>query len=118
LAVRIVSELAERPGAEYDTESWHGEVDVGVRVLLKTVGQHGFELGDLPVELGDDRDRGACRGGERVSDGVGSGRQEELVSRAGTSRTTSPPAAPPSTAVDRGPADRALGRGAGIHPDS
>ena len=34
-----VSELAQHPGAEYITESWQGEVDVGVRVLLKMVGE-------------------------------------------------------------------------------
>ena len=57
---RVVPELAEHPGAEDDTESWLGAVDVGVRVLLKNVAQLLYERGDLPVEFGDDRDR---RGG-------------------------------------------------------
>ena len=38
--VRVVPELTEHPGAEDDTESWLGEVDVGVRVLLKMVGRN------------------------------------------------------------------------------
>src|SRR5699024_9927446 len=41
-----IPELAEHPGAEHITESWHGEVDVGVRVLLTMVGQVVFELCD------------------------------------------------------------------------
>lgn len=42
-----------------------GEVDVGVRVLLGTVFQHGFEIGDLAVRLADDRHRRPRRGRER-----------------------------------------------------
>ena len=54
ITVRVVPELAEHPGAEYITESWYGEVDVGVRVLLKMGTQFGFESGDLRVEFGND----------------------------------------------------------------
>ena len=50
------------------TESWQGEVDVGVRVCLKMVGQRGFELADVAVQLGDDADRGAGGSGERHGD--------------------------------------------------
>jgi hypothetical protein len=35
VAVRVVPELTEPPGAEDDTKSWQGAVDVGVRVHLK-----------------------------------------------------------------------------------
>src|SRR5271156_3528453 len=64
VSVRVVPELTEHPGAENDTESWQGEVDVGVRVCLKMLGQRDLELGDLAVELDDDGDRGAGGGGE------------------------------------------------------
>ena len=72
----VVPELAEHPGAEHITESWLGEVDVGVRVLLKMGRQLGLEVADLAVQLTDDRYRGLCRGGEGGYDGIRSG---ELV---------------------------------------
>jgi hypothetical protein len=34
VAIRVVPELTEHPGAEDDTKSWQGAVDVGVRVCL------------------------------------------------------------------------------------
>src|SRR5690606_13426645 len=64
VAVRIVSELCEHPGAEDDTESWQGEVDVGVRVLFKMGSQLGLEGSDLLVERSEDRDLGSGRRGE------------------------------------------------------
>ena len=51
-------QLTEHPGAEDDTKSWQGAVDVGVRVLLKMVSQSGFKVADLLVELDHDVDRG------------------------------------------------------------
>jgi hypothetical protein len=54
VAVRVVPELTEHPGAEHNTKSWQGAVDVGVRVRL----QRGLELGDLIVELSDDMNSG------------------------------------------------------------
>ena len=54
VAIRVVAEFTEHPGAEDDTKSWQGAVDVGVRVCLKTVGQGGLEVGELAVEFGDD----------------------------------------------------------------
>ncbi len=60
VSVRVVPELTEHPGAEDDTKSWQGAVDVGVRVCLKMVGQHCFEVADLVVQFGDDMD---CGGG-------------------------------------------------------
>jgi len=71
--VRVVPELTEHPGAEHDTESWRGEVDVGVRVCLKMCRQLCFEVSDLTVEFGDDADCGAAGGGDR-------GRGGELLS--------------------------------------
>ena len=65
VAVRVVPELTEHPGAEYDTKSWQGAVDVGVRVRLKMGGQRGLELDDLIVEFGDDMHRGGGGGAER-----------------------------------------------------
>src|SRR6267378_4191952 len=46
---RVVPELTEHPGAEDDTKSWQGAVDVGVRVCLKMCRQLGLEVGDLAV---------------------------------------------------------------------
>jgi hypothetical protein len=62
--------VVEGPMAEDDTESWQGELDVGVRVCLKMRRQFSFEVGDLMVQLGDDADcgpggRGEC-GGDRL----------------------------------------------------
>ena len=68
VSVRVVPELTEHPGAEYDTKSWQGAVDVGVRVCLKMGGQAGLELSDLAVELGDDAHLGAGGGAERRGD--------------------------------------------------
>ena len=51
-------ELTEHPGAEHNTESWQGEVDVGVRVCLKMCHQFGLEVTDLVVQLDDDANRG------------------------------------------------------------
>ena len=73
VSVRVVPELTEHPGAEDDTKSWQGEVDVGVRVCLKMCRQFGFEVADLAVEFGDDADRGAGGGGERGGDRGGCG---------------------------------------------
>src|SRR4051812_12499974 len=69
--VRVVPELTEHPGAEYDTKSWQGAVDVGVRVFLKMLGQHCLEFGDLSVQCRDDMDRGRRGGSERRSHGSG-----------------------------------------------
>ena len=72
VAIRVVPELTEHPGAEDDTKSWQGAVDVGVRVCLKMLGQGGFEVGDLAVEFGDDahgRGGGGERGGDRGAGG-------------------------------------------------
>jgi hypothetical protein len=61
------------PGAEDDTKSWQGEVDVGVRVCFKMRGQFGFKVGDLAVELDDDAHRGTGGRGECGGDRRGSG---------------------------------------------
>src|SRR5260370_39524379 len=50
----VVTELGQSPGAEDTTESRQTEVDLGVRVRLKTRGQLLLEGGDLLVELFDD----------------------------------------------------------------
>jgi hypothetical protein len=68
VAVGVVPELTKHPGAEDDTKSWQGEVDVGVRVCLKMCRQFGFEVGDLTVQFDDDADRGADGCGECGSD--------------------------------------------------
>ena len=57
VAVRVVPELREHPGAEDDTESGQTEVDASVRVLLKTVCQGGLQLVDLGVQRGDHPDQ-------------------------------------------------------------
>src|SRR5712691_11417777 len=54
----VITELGHSPGAEDNTESRQTEVDLGVRVLLKTRGQLLLEGCDLQVELFDD-----CHGG-------------------------------------------------------
>src|SRR5712692_2758751 len=54
----VITELGHSPGAEDNTESRQTEVDLGVRVLLKTRGQLLLEGCDLLVELFDD-----CHGG-------------------------------------------------------
>lgn len=66
-------ELTEHPGAEYDTKSWQGAVDVGVRVRLKMVGQHDLKLDDLVVELSDDMHRRGGGGPERSGGRIGCG---------------------------------------------
>ena len=73
VTVGVVPELAERPGAEDDTESWQGEVDVGVRVLLKTVFEGDLKLGDLAVQFADDGHGGSGRGCERLGQHRGGG---------------------------------------------
>ena len=73
VAVRVVPELTEHPGAEHDTESWLGEVDVGVRVCLKMCRQFGLEVADLTVQFDDDADRGAGGRGECGGDRGGRG---------------------------------------------
>src|SRR5882757_3451240 len=73
VAVRVVPELTEHPGAEDDTKSWQGAVDVGVRVCLKMCRQFGFEVGDLTVQLDDDADRGPGGRGECGGDCGGGG---------------------------------------------
>ena len=77
--VRVVPELTEHPGAEHDTESWRGEVDVGVRVCLKMCRQLCFEVSDLTVEFGDDADCGAAGGGDRGRGGELLGAQRKSV---------------------------------------
>src|SRR5277367_3995962 len=76
VTVRVVPELTEHPGAEDDTKSWQGAVDVGVRVCLKMCRQFGLEVGDLAVQLDDDADRGPGGRGERGGD---RGRGGELL---------------------------------------
>src|ERR1700722_7278649 len=73
VSVRVVPELTEHPGAEDDTKSWQGEVDVGVRVCLKMCGQFGLEFADLAVELDDDAHCGTGGRGECGGDRRGSG---------------------------------------------
>jgi len=48
-SVRVASETAEHLGAEDDTDSGQGQVDVGVRVLLRMRGQSWLQLGDLSI---------------------------------------------------------------------
>ena len=43
ITVRVVPELGQHPGAERHPQSWQGTDDLGVRVLLKTVGQFGLD---------------------------------------------------------------------------
>jgi hypothetical protein len=61
VAVRLVAELAQHPGAEDDPQSWQGTDHLCVRVLLKTR----FELlgqgSDLDDQGGDDRQAGRHR---------------------------------------------------------
>src|SRR5882757_3895455 len=73
VAVRVVPELTEHPGAEDDTKSWQGAVDVGVRVCLKMRREFSFQIGDLVVEFGDDADCSAGAGPERSGHGGGCG---------------------------------------------
>src|ERR1700686_430227 len=55
----VITELGHSPGAEDKTESRQTEVDLGVRVQLKTRGQLLLESCDLQVELFD---HGHCGG--------------------------------------------------------
>ena len=57
IAFGVVPELTERPGAEHFTESWLGEVDPGVRVLLKAGSEVCFEFADVAVQFSDDTDQ-------------------------------------------------------------
>ena len=96
--------LQRYTGAEYITESWQGEVDVGVRVLLKMVGETGLEVGDLPVQLTDDPDRGGGGRGERgrhrlgCAQVLGAQRRGDL---AGFGVEVALPAGPPQGGSDR-----------------
>src|ERR1700709_1221406 len=71
--VRVVPELTEHPGAEHNTKSWQGAVDVGVRVFLKMVGQNCLEFLDLTVQCRDDMNRCSRGGSERGSHRRGRG---------------------------------------------
>src|SRR5918996_692058 len=71
IAVRVISELSERPGAEDDAKSGKTAQDLGVRVLLKMASQLGLERGDLAVELADDRHRGANDRAEGICECAG-----------------------------------------------
>lgn len=73
VASGVVPELTEHPGAEHNTKSWQGAVDVGVRVCLKMCRQFGFQIADLVVELDDDADCGAGGRRERGADRGSSG---------------------------------------------
>lgn len=68
VAFGVVSELCEHPGAEDDTESWQGKVDVGVRVFIKMVGQLCFEFSDLGVQSLDDPGQRSGGSSKRCSD--------------------------------------------------
>ncbi|MBA3622799.1 MAG: hypothetical protein H0W51_10875 [Euzebyales bacterium] len=59
VAVRVVPELAQHPGAENDAESGQTAQDHGVRVLLKMVCQRRLKASDLGCEHGDHGDERA-----------------------------------------------------------
>src|SRR6185369_13232245 len=67
VAGRVVSELGEHPGGQNQSQSWLGEQDLRVRVLVKTRAQLAFDLFDLGGEGREDGDEG----GHRVAVGVG-----------------------------------------------
>ena len=102
----VVPELTEHLGAEHSSESWLGEVDVGVRVLFKILGQAALELGDLAVQFADDAHRaggGGRRPGEWCTDVRGRSSRDyskDTTRRmdrqpAATSDSTSSPASAP-----------------------
>ncbi len=57
----VITELGHSPGAEDNTESRQTEVDLGVRVRLKTFGQLLLGGCNLQVELFDDCHSGGDR---------------------------------------------------------
>ena len=121
VSVRVVPELTEQPGAEHDTESWLGEVDVGVRVCLKMGGQRGFELADLVVQLGDDADGGAGGGRERRGDRRGCGQlfgAQRGPDFAGAGGDIALPATAFERGLDRGQVSRAPCSGLGARPST
>src|ERR1700694_471802 len=58
VAVRVVPELTDNPGAEDKTEPWQAEVERGVRVQLKRLGQLLFQCCRLGIELANHLDAG------------------------------------------------------------
>ncbi len=53
VAIRVVSELAQHPGADKKAQSRLAADDLGVRVLIKMVGQFGLEDRQLAAHLSD-----------------------------------------------------------------
>jgi hypothetical protein len=60
-------------GTEDHPESWQGADDLGVRVLVKTVGQLGLEGGDLSGELAGDGDEGTDDRAHRLAQQIRGG---------------------------------------------
>jgi hypothetical protein len=52
VAVQVIAELCEHPGAEDHRESWQGADDLGVLVRLKMLAQLLLELIDLGPQRG------------------------------------------------------------------
>ena len=98
VAVRVVTELSEHPGAEDVTKSGKAAVGLSVRVLIKMVDQLGLEGGDLCVEH---TDHGHQRGRRRPRRRGDRARCIELWRAQGLSYLSRPalevalPAAPP-----------------------
>jgi hypothetical protein len=69
-AGRVVTELAEYPGAEDGTEPGQAVEDLGVRVLVKRCSQRVFEVSDRFVGGGE----GAHGGADRLAHGGLDGR--------------------------------------------
>src|SRR5579859_2059877 len=73
VAVRVVAELAEDPGAEDESQAGLGQVDLSVRVTAKNRLHLALQRLDLLVQDGDHRDQGPD------GDGVGGGDSGRLA---------------------------------------
>jgi hypothetical protein len=71
VAVRVVAELCEHPGAEDGAHAGLGPVDLSVRVLAKMLLHLPLQGFDLLVQDRDHRDQGADGGGVGGGDGRG-----------------------------------------------
>jgi hypothetical protein len=67
VAVLVIAELAEHPGAEHGAEAGLAEVDLSVRVLGKICVYLFLQFADLGAEHGQDRDLHAHRDGMTAS---------------------------------------------------
>ena len=77
VAVRVIPELAQHPGAQDRPHPWKRVDDLGARVLFKMLRQRRFEFGDLGVHL---RDGPRARGSDLAVGVLEDGGLRELLS--------------------------------------